>query len=98
MTPDSFTITLGDEDGEALHLSVLSTLKSNGAIPLSHVRGIGGSQDVQIATFQIGNQVVVTETETYVEVSLTGERHLVERLAEQIAQELQSRCAASRPD
>ncbi|MFZ4738011.1 MAG: hypothetical protein ACOYM9_18790 [Bradymonadia bacterium] len=78
------TVVLGDETDEALLATVLDLLEQVGAERVDGFSGVGGSQAVSSATFQLGpasaGEQLVLEVETYMGISVRGPSRWVEYL------------------
>ena len=85
MKPEQATVRLGDEFDEDLRDTVRSVLAGLGAELTDTSWGIGGSQEIETLVAVIGGERIVIEAETYVGITLSGRRDVVERLAERIS-------------
>ena len=80
MKNDGITIVLGPEWDDALRSSLLDVLRELGATEVSREWGVGGSQEIETLVVKLGDQVLSIEAETYIGLSVTGPRDLVERV------------------
>ena len=78
------TINLGNEYDEDVVRALQFALHASGAQKGEHSWGLGGSQEIDQHVVQIGEETVVVEFETYVGITITGKKSLVECLAEQV--------------
>jgi hypothetical protein len=85
---NSKTIVLGDEYDDALRAALGIVLRRNGVIENEKFWGVGGSQEVEILKIKFGNDVITIESETYVGLSITGPISVVDRISEQVHQQL----------
>lgn len=74
-------IILGDEYDEILIDTTKEVLKELGGQMMSKERGMAGSQEIDTMTVDINGSLVTIETETYVGLSISGEKGLVTRIA-----------------
>lgn len=77
-------IILGDEYDEDLKNRLLGYLRSINAKPLTTDRGFAGTQELNSFSVEIGKEVVVIESETFVGLSISGPDDLVERISTMI--------------
>ncbi|NVB39471.1 hypothetical protein G6O69_16635 [Pseudenhygromyxa sp. WMMC2535] len=92
MNANEITVVLGDEHDEGLRRLVEDVLGKLGAESSTHVRGVGGSQDMETLEVEIDGQRLVVEAETYVGLSIHGPPELVRRVESQV-----KTLAASKP-
>jgi hypothetical protein len=85
------TSILGDETDETLLATVLDLLEQVGAERIDGFSGVGGSQAVSAATFQLGpasaGETLVLEVETYMGISVRGPSRWVEYLEREVARQ-----------
>jgi hypothetical protein len=79
------TRILGDEHDAALRAVLRAVLIENGAIVIDVSWGVGGSQEVEKTTVQIGENLLFIESETFVGLAITGEKRVIEKIADQIS-------------
>lgn len=77
-------MVLGDEYDDELRDVVLDVLREMGAHPTSKSSAVGGSQDLETRSFQLGESRVVVEAETYVGLSISGDSTLVQEVAARV--------------
>jgi hypothetical protein len=85
---EHITITLGDEYDASLMDALRVVLLRYGAEEMETSWGVGGSQEVSTVTVQVGHTVILVVAETYMGLSLTGPRAIVEQVAEQVRQHM----------
>ena len=61
-----------------------------GAVKMSSTWGVGGSQEVETLVVNLDGREVVVEGETYVGLSVTGDKDLVNAIADRVAERLAS--------
>ena len=84
MTPEHVKIRLGDEFDDALRDAVRTTLAEKGAVLTGKSWGVGGSQEIESLEAMVGGERVLIEAETYVGLTMSGAKTIVERLVEAI--------------
>jgi hypothetical protein len=90
MTTQEKTIVLGDEYDERLRAAVLGVLEQLGVSAALHEHGLGGSQELETLTVEIGDKRLVVEAETYVGLSVRGDAALVEKVESMVRERLGS--------
>jgi len=76
------TVVLGDEHDRGLREALRGVLIESGARELERTWGVGGSQEIESLEVSVGNDRMTIESETFIGLSLTGPRSLVEHIAE----------------
>jgi hypothetical protein len=76
------TIIFGKEYDDSLREKLLNAVKRMGGKLLSHDWGVGGSQELDVAQFEIGSELIVIESETYIGLSIRGSSQLVDQISE----------------
>lgn len=84
MNPERLKICLGAEYDEALRDAVLAVFAELGAPLTRTLDGIGGSQEVVVMEAKVDGETIVVEAETYIGLTISGEKQTVERLVEKI--------------
>ena len=84
------TIILGDEHDDILRGTLRAVLISAGAVDIEHFWGVGGSQELEVVEVEFENERVTIEAETFVGLTLSGPKSVVENLAERVRQQLAS--------
>lgn len=84
MSIEVITITLGDEYDVELLKILEEVLCECNAVKQDQSVGIAGSQEIESSSYRIADDVILVEAETYVGLSISGERGLVEFLASRI--------------
>ena len=79
------TVVLGDEFDEPLREALLEVLREMGATEQSSDRGVGGSQEIETAVFDLRGKRLVVEAETYEGLSIRGEEAVVKVVQERLA-------------
>jgi hypothetical protein len=83
-------IALGDEYDGALKSALLRVLAKNNAQGIGESWGVGGSQEIESLIVGLGGHRVTIETETYVGLTISGAKCIVEKLAAEVRAELDS--------
>ena len=78
------SVVLGNEWDSSLRQTLIDVLRTAGAIATSEQWGIGGSQEVDEAVFNIGGELVRVESETYVGLSISGPKSVVEQIVAEV--------------
>lgn len=84
MTIEEISITLGKEYDPGLVQHLNEVLLKYNAIKQSRFSGVGGSQEIESIAYRIADDVVLVETETYVGLTISGEKSIVELLAAEV--------------
>lgn len=74
------TVVLGAEYDEDLRARLTAVLKRFGGAPADRLRGVAGSQDLDVLEIRVGDESLTVESETYVGLSITGSTELVDRV------------------
>ncbi len=77
---NKLTVVLGDEYDQPLRDRLVHALGVLGAGQKSRKAGVGGSQDVEILEYNVADEMIVVESETYVGLSISGSKSLVEKI------------------
>lgn len=78
-------IILGEEYDQELKEIVYKVLVENGAMDIHKSWGVAGSQEVETMEVKLGDKIVVIESETFIGLTIEGQKLLVEDLAKQIS-------------
>lgn len=81
-------IILGDEFDEPLKEALRVVLARQGAVGLERSWGVGGSQEIETAQVRVGEDVLTVESETFVGLTLSGPKLVVDLLAQQVRQQM----------
>lgn len=90
MSKELKTINLGDEFDDALRDVLRIVLLKNQAVGVDTSWGVGGSQEIEVLKVRLGDDLVTIESETYIGLTISGEKSLVEKIAEEVNIELSS--------
>lgn len=77
-------ICIGDEHDHRLREALMAVLGEMGGITDARTFGVGGSQELETLAVTIGGESVTIEAETYVGLSIRGEKTLVEDIARRV--------------
>jgi hypothetical protein len=77
-------IQLGNEYDLELRNALAEVMKSLGAVTKSHQWGVAGSQECESWTFEFQGTDIQVESETYIGLSIEGEKDIVDRLSKAI--------------
>jgi hypothetical protein len=75
---------LGDEYDEVLRDALRTVLIENGAIGIDKSWGVGGSQEIESVQVRIGEKLITIESETFVGLTVTGAKSVIEKIADQV--------------
>lgn len=78
-------VVIGDETDDELREKLLAVLGEMGAVEKSSERGVGGSQEIETAVFDVKGKELVVEAETYEGLSLRGDSALVDEVKARLA-------------
>jgi hypothetical protein len=78
------TMILGDEYDEVLRDALRTVLIENGAIGIDKSWGVGGSQEIESIQVRIGEKLITIESETFVGLTITGAKSVIEKIADQV--------------
>ena len=81
------SVRLGEEYDEVLIWILMEVLLDEKAKLVDQSWGMGGSQEITVKEFQIGQDTVKVRTETYMGTTLHGREPLVERIARVVKEE-----------
>jgi hypothetical protein len=90
MNTERTTIDLGDEYDGVLKSALLQVLAKNNAEGIGESWGVGGSQEIESLNVELGGHLVTIEAETYVGLTISGAKCIVEKLAAEVRAELDS--------
>lgn len=88
MNEEQIRIILGNEYDDALREALRIVLMRNGAVGMDKFWGIGGSQEIEILKVKLGGSFIVIESETFVGLTVSGPRLVVDGIAQQVLQQL----------
>ncbi|MCY1279420.1 hypothetical protein D9M70_281740 [compost metagenome] len=88
MSEETATIILGDEYDDALRDALLAVLVRNGAVGIDKTWGVGGSQEVEVLVISLGGDLITIEAETFVGLTVSGSKAIVEDIALQVRRQL----------
>ena len=86
----SATVILGPEHDPVLGQTLLNVLLEAGAEMEAVKWAVGGSQEIILRRVKLNGQRLTVRAETYIGLSLTGDRSTVEMIAECVRQRLAS--------
>lgn len=84
MSNEQATINLGDEYDDVLRDALRRVLLENKAVGIDKSWGVGGSQEIENLKVRVGEDVVLIESETYIGLSISGPKLIVEKLAAEV--------------
>lgn len=84
MSKEQKTINLGDEFDDALRDMLRIVLLKNQAVGVDKLWGVGGSQEIEVLQVRLGDELVTIESETYIGLTISGEKSLVEKIAKEV--------------
>lgn len=88
MSKELTTIILGNEYDDAIRDALRTVLVRIGAVGIGKSWGVGGSQEIETLRVQLDTDVVTIEAETFVGLTITGPKAVVDNLALQVKQQL----------
>ncbi len=88
MSTEQTTINLGDEYDDILRDALRIVLLKNKAPGVDKTWGVGGSQEIDVVTVRLGDDLIKIEAETYIGITISGLKLIIERLAEEVRAEL----------
>jgi hypothetical protein len=80
MNPEHMKVRISDEFDDDLRAVVRTALAELGADVTHSSWGVGGSQEIETLEVMVGDQRVIVEAETYVGLTVSGDRQVIERL------------------
>lgn len=84
MSKGQKTTNLGDEFDDALRDMLRIVLLKNQAVAVDKLWGVGGSQEIEVLQVRLGDELVTIESETYIGLTISGEKSLVEKIAKEV--------------
>lgn len=78
------SVVLGEEYDEGLQRSVINVLKAMGAKHVDSGSEVAGSQNLQTMRFELNGHFIKLESETYIGLTVFGERSMVEELVRRL--------------
>jgi hypothetical protein len=81
-------ITISSEHDEKAFKALRDALVAQGAREVDREWGVGGSQEINTWTYEVGDQIVEVMSETYIGLSIGGDEQLVLLIAETVRQRL----------
>lgn len=88
MVKETETIILGDEYDDALRGALHAVLVRNGAVGIDKFWGVAGSQEIENLVVRLGSDLITIEAETFVGLTVTGSKAVVEDIALQVRRQL----------
>ena len=88
MSKETVKIILGDEYDDATRDALLAVLVRSGAVDIDKTLAVGGSQEVETLVIKLGGDRITIEAETFVGLSITGPRAIVENISLLVRQQL----------
>jgi hypothetical protein len=96
MNKETTAVTLGDEYDNELRDTLRTVITKHGGVSVDKSWGVGGSQEIEALAIRLGSDLITIEAETFVGLTVTGPKALVEEIALQVKQ-LLSGCAPPDP-
>ena len=90
MSGEALTLVLGDEYDHALIARTWSVLAAMGARRVDALGFVAGSQEVSIQIWDLGGATLRFEAETYMGLTVSGERKVVQRLVDDVRARLRA--------
>jgi hypothetical protein len=90
MSNEQMTIRLGDEFDEALRDALRAALMALGASAGGRSWGVAGSQELEALEVTIDGERVIVEAETYMGLSVSGRREVVQRVVDEVRARLRA--------
>lgn len=81
---------IGDEYDDELLAALRAVLIRNSAAIVNQSWGIGGSQQLESTQVILEGQELLIECETFIGITISGPEEIVNRIADQVATELNS--------
>ncbi|WP_447982767.1 hypothetical protein [Achromobacter kerstersii] len=81
MNDDIWSVVVGNEFDDTLRDSIRIVLDRIGAVCVDKSWGLGGSQEYEKLVFNVGGEQITIESETYIGITISGPRFLVEKIA-----------------
>ncbi|HFL6174921.1 hypothetical protein [Pseudomonas aeruginosa] len=88
MSKETEKIILGDEYDDALRDALRAVLISSGAVGVDKIWGVGGSQEIESLVVRIGSDLITIEAETFIGLTVSGSKVVVEDIAFQVRRQL----------
>lgn len=88
MSKEIATIILGDEYDDTIRDALLAVLVRSGAVGIDKTWAVGGSQEIETMVIKLGGDVITIEAETFVGLTVTGPKAVVEAIALLVKQQL----------
>lgn len=88
MNEDSTTVILGDEYDDAVRNALRVVLLREGAVGVDKSWAIGGSQEIEALQVKFGSSLLTIESETFVGLTISGPKFLVDDIVERVRREL----------
>jgi len=77
-------VNIGKEHDETVFRVLKEVLTIEGAEEVAYNYGVGGSQEIQVWEFRIGDETLGATAETYVGLSIEGDANTVTRIADAV--------------
>lgn len=81
-------LVLGDEYDNALREVLRAVLENSGAVEIDKSWGVGGSQEIERLVVALGDASISIEAETFVGITISGPKGVVEDIALQVKRRL----------
>jgi hypothetical protein len=88
MDAEQTIINLGDEYDDVLRGALRLVLLKSNATGVDKSWGVGGSQEIEMFKVKLGDDLITIESETYIGLTISGPKLIVERLAAEVRNEL----------
>lgn len=84
MIEEQVSIILGDEYDNTLRENLRTVLIRNGATTNESSWNVGGSQEIESLHIELEGRKITIEAETFVGLSISGPKSIIERIAYEI--------------
>lgn len=84
-------INLGNEYDDVLRSAIQKVLLRNNAVGIDASWGVGGSQEIEMLKVRIEQDLITIESETYIGLTISGPKEIIEKLSQEILLEIDSR-------
>ncbi|MDU9405442.1 hypothetical protein RTH46_23435 [Pseudomonas sp. zfem004] len=88
MSKEMATIILGNEYDDAVRDALRAVLVRSGAVGIDKTWVVGGSQEIDTLAIRLGSDLIMIEAETFIGLSVTGPKAVVEDIALLVRQQL----------
>ena len=88
MSKEIATIILGDEYDDTIRDALRTVLVRSGAVGIDKIWAVGGSQEIETLVIRLGSDLITIEAETFIGLTVTGPKAVVEDIALLVRQQL----------